>query len=503
MSARRAYLAIDAGTGGGKCVIFDGEGQRLGSHRQPWTYHVTTHPAMPLVKEFEFDANEFWGILAHCVGAALHQAGLDAADIAGVATTSQREGCVFLNAAGREIYAGPNIDSRAFAEGIEILSELGPERLHQITGHSAPFIFPIARFLWHRKKRPEPVAQLLMINDWLTYRLCGARTAEPSNATESMLFDLRQRTWSSELLQKFDIPADILPPLLSPGARVGGVSPEAAQATGLAPGTPVFVGGADTQCSLLGAGVTEPGQVGATLGTTTPVQMVVDAPTFDPECNLWAGCHVVPGRWVIESNAGDTGDAYLWLLRLIGGDRELESLFELAEELSQADMLPASHAYIGPAIFNMSKVRTDRPGGFLFPYPLLHLRPDRGDLFRAFLDSIGYAVRGNCEQIARVTGVRPARFTLSGGLSRSRGLVQRIANILGIPVLAAEEPESAALGCAILTAAGAGDVRDLAAAAAAMVRTREIDPEPGAHERYAESYAKWRELNDKLEEMSI
>lgn len=503
MSAIRAYLSIDAGTGGGKCVIFDGSGRRLGSHRQPWTYHVTINPAVPLAKEFQFDAQEFWEILCHCVRAALRQAGLEPTDIAGVATTSQREGCVFLNAEGREIYAGPNIDSRAFAEGIEILSEFGPERLHHITGHSAPFIFPIARYLWHRKQRSERVAQILMINDWLTYRLCGARTAEPSNATESMLFDLRQRTWSTDLLSHFDIPADILPPVFAPGTRVGGVSEAAAAATGLAQGTPVFVGGADTQCSLLGAGVTEEAEVGATLGTTTPVQMVVAAPTFDPELNLWAGCHVVPDRWVIESNAGDTGDAYLWLLRLIGGDRDLEHLFHLAEELTQGSDLPSVHTYIGPAIFNMTKIRTDRPGGILFPYPLLHLRPDRGELMRSFLDSIGYAIRGNCEQITQATAIAPSRLTLSGGLSRSRSLVQRVANILGLAVFAAEEPESASLGCAMLVAAGSGDFESLAAATARMGRTNEIDPEPGAHERYASAYAKWRELNDKMEEMSI
>ncbi len=500
---RRVYLAIDAGTGGGKCVLFDAAGHRLGSHRQPWTYHVTTVPEAPLVKEFEFDAEEFWGILCHCIRAALVAARVDARDVAGIATTSQREGCVFLDEDRREIYAGPNMDSRAYAEGIEVLSAIGPERLHQITGHCAPFIFPISRLLWHRKHRPERVAHLLMINDWLTFRLCGALTAEPSNATESMLFDLRRRAWSEELLDRFEIPAEILAPLHASGARVGAVSPAAAEATGLAPATPVFVGGADTQCSLLGAGVLQAYEVGATLGTTTPVQMVVAEPTFDPEFRLWAGCHVVPDRWVIESNAGDTGDAYLWLLRLIGGDRDIEELVRLGEDLAR-DQEPAGvHSFIGPAIFDMTQIRVNRPGGILFPYPLLHLRPDRGEILRSFLDSIGYAVRGNCEQITHATGIAPSRLTLSGGLSRSRALVQRVANILGLPVFATDEPESAALGCAVLVAAGAGDFPDLASAVRSMVRTQEVDPEPGAHERFSESYRKWRELNDHLDTMSL
>jgi autoinducer 2 (AI-2) kinase len=455
---------------------------------------------MPLVKEFEFNAGEFWDILSHCAKAALFQAGVEAGDIAGVAATSQREGCVFPMPPDARS-TGPNIDSRAFAEGPRS-SEIGPERLHHITGHSAPFIFPIARYLWHRKQRPERVAQILMINDWLTYRPRGARTAEPSNATESMMFDLRQRDWSQELLTKFDIPADILPKVCAPGTQVG----RSLRGSGRGDRTGAGHAGLRRRrrypVPLLGAGVIDEGgrrdsrddDAGADGGPRAHLRSRVQS---------LGGCHVVPDRWVIESNAGDTGDAYLWLLRLIGGDRDLAHLFGLAEELAEADKLPSVFSYIGPAIFNMSKMRTDRPGGILFPYPLLHLRPDRGEIFRSFLDSIGYAIRGNCEQITSATSMAPARVTLSGGLSRSRALVQRIANILGLPIFAADEPESASLGCAILTAAGCGDFDDIASAAAQMVRTSEIDPTAGVHEQYAAPYAKWRELNEKLEDMSI
>src|SRR5262249_35265269 len=161
-----------------------------------------------------------------------------------IAATSQREGCVFLDAHGAELYAGPNLDARAFMEGLDVLNTLGAERLYQITGHSAPFIFPIARYLWFRKHATAVVAHLLMINDWLTYRLSGELTAEPSNATESMLFDLRARTWSDEILSTFDISAQILPSMRRSGERVGTLTAAAAASTGLRAGTPVYVGGA-------------------------------------------------------------------------------------------------------------------------------------------------------------------------------------------------------------------------------------------------------------------
>ena len=352
-------LVLDAGTGGAKAAVFDTGGHLLGCHAEPWQYEIVANAQVPMVKECSFDAARFWEIL--CASARTALAASGAREILGVACTSQREGCVFLDAAGAEIYAGPNLDSRGFLEGFEVLERLGGERLHEITGHSAPFIFPLVRYLWFRKHDRRRVAHLLMINDWMSYRLCGELMAEPSNAGESMLFDFRRRVWSEEILAAFDIPADVLPALRTPGEPCGGVTAAAARSLGIAAGTPVFVGGADTQCALLGAGAADPGDLGIVLGTTTPLQLVVDRPLLDPAANLWAGCHVVPERWVIESNLGSTGDAYCWLLELCL--RGADDPHRRAAELAAAAQRDGTLMFIGPRIFDLTKIRPDMPGG--------------------------------------------------------------------------------------------------------------------------------------------
>ena len=497
-----AFVTLDAGTGGGKCVIFDARGGVLGAHREAWTYDLRSNADVPFVKEYSFSGPAFWDILCRCARTAVARAGIAPGDVVGIATTSQREGCVFLDAHGTEVYAGPNLDARGFAEGLEVVSTIGAERLYQITGHSAPFIFPIARYLWFRKHSTTRVAHLLMINDWLTYRLSGELSAEPSNATESMLFDLRQRCWSEEILSTFDIPRSILPRVRRSGERVGALTRAAAAALGLAAGTPVFVGGADTQCSLLGAGVTEPGETAATLGTTTPVQTVASEAIFDPQSRLWAGCHVVPDRWVIESNAGDTGDAYLWMLDLVGADVPRAERYRLGERLAASAFGPPTMLFVGPSVFDLTKMRFNRPGGMLFPFPALHVRPDRATLLRAFLESIGYALRANIGQIEAVAGTSTKELTLSGGMSRSAVLTRIIADVSGLPVRVAAEPESAALGCAVLIAANAGH-GDLRSAAAAMGRRDCLPPDSTQHERYEAAYAKWRELYERLDEVEL
>jgi autoinducer 2 (AI-2) kinase len=496
-----AIVVLDAGTGGAKCTVFDADGRLLAARGERWDYTVVANPDVPMVKEYAFDPEGFWQILARCTRAALQAAGVAPGDVLGVATTSQREGCVFLDAQGREIYAGPNLDSRAFMEGLEVLGTLGPQRLYEITGHSAPFIFPLARYLWYRKRGGAAVARLLMINDWMTYRLCGAASTEPSNAAESMLFDLRGRDWSAEILQQFEIPAEILPPIFCAGERVGAVHEAAAALTGLATGTPVFAGGADTQCALLGAGAIEVGDVAVILGTTTPVQAVVAEPLLDPAANLWAGCHVVPQRWVIESNAGSTGDAYLWLLDLLvhtAGDR-----YARAEALARAQEDSGTFTFIGPRIFDLTKLRPDMPGGVLFRFPTLQLRPSAGAVLRAFLESVAYAVRANIAQIEAVTGRPTARLVAGGGMSRNDLLMHLIADAVGVPVSRAREAENTGLGCAILVASGAGAYPDIASAARAMCRHDDVAPDPQRGAAIESGFAKWRELYERLETLSV
>lgn len=494
-------VSLDAGTGGAKASVFATDGHLLAVDHQAWDYTVHSRPDLPFIKEYAFDPERFWSVLSRCTKNALAQAAVAPSDVVGVAATSQREGCVFLGKGGDVLYAGPNLDSRAFEEGLHVLGTLGPERLYEITGHSAPFIFAVARYLWFRKHDTRPVEKLLMINDWMTYRLCGAICSEPSSATESMLFDFRKRDWSDDILDTFDIPRDVLPPLRDPGQRVGTVSSEAAAATGLAAGTPVFAGGADTQCSLLGAGAVERGDTAVILGTTSPVQTVVSEPTLDPASNLWAGCHVVPGRWVLESNVGSSGDAYHWLLDLlVVGEDDRHAV---AEKLASAEPAGGTFTFIGPRIFDLTKLRPDMPGGIFFRFPSFQLRPGAGELLRAFLESLAFAVRANLEQLQAVLSYTPDCLIAGGGMSRNQLLLQLLADVTGLTVRCAEEAECAGLGCAVLAAVGAGVYRDVGKAVAAMCRHREILPDEHRHEQYAKTFEKWRELYDVLDTLSV
>jgi autoinducer 2 (AI-2) kinase len=498
-------LTLDAGTGSGRCIAFDVHGRPVAAAQERFTYRSFVDPDMPFLRGFDLDPEAFWGALARCARAVVAQLPREAR-LRGVIATSQREGCAFLDAAGEVLYAGPNIDGRGVTEGIGLQDTFSIERLHAITGHAPPYIFPLVRYLWFRKHHDaRRIATLLMLNDWITYLLSGERVAEHSNAAESMLYDVTRREWSHEILDTLAIPADILPRLCAAGTRVGAVTAAAAAATGVPEGTPVFAGGADTESGLLGSGVYETGETGAVVGTTAPVQMVIERPLLDGTGKLWTSPHVVAERWVLESNAGDTGGAYRWLLELVFGAADAKA--HAAAEQLIADTGPGVHrvlCHLGPAIFNLRDMSPFKAAGLLFRFPLLQVdRPLRGEILRAYLDSVAFAIRGNCEQLVAVSGRPLARLAVSGGMTQSPTLVRALVDTLGVPVRVASVAESTGLGSAILAAVGAGLHPGVPDAVEAMARSSQVDPEPARAREYDERYREWREFYEKLQGWTI
>lgn len=505
MSDRSPYfVALDYGTGGGKCAIFDAGGHCVACVREPWSYTELDLGAGSMGRGYSFEPDAFWAALARCTRAALAQSAIDPGAIAGVASTAQRLGTVFLDAHGREIYAGPNMDGRGFSGALDVMGKLGMDDGVRITGHWPPFVSSLARLLAYRADAAAPpVATVLTLNDWLSYRLSGTLTSEPSNAGESLLLDVAARRWSPSILETFEIPPELLPPVVEPASRIGGVTAAAAEQLGLRAGTPVFAGGGDTQCALLGSDVVEPGEAGAVLGTTSPVMTATAEPLFDASGRLWTGCHVVPGRWTLESNSGDTGIAYEWLLEILG--LAGEAGFRCAEDAmaASAQQPPSVVSVAGPQIWDVLNFRPNQALGFVFPHPPFSRRPARGDFCAAFLLNVACAIRANLEQIEAVLGKPVTALTLSGGMTRSTALLRSFAGVIERPIRVSEEANATPLGAAVLAAAGAGTYPSIAAAADAMVRKHPLAVEQPLSDGYAAYYGRWRALYDAVRDLPV
>jgi len=487
-------LVIDAGTSGVRCLITDLKGQVISICHQKWSYQSPDDIA-PLGKEFATD--EFWKMICECVRQTLKKGNLSDKDIVGISATSQREGAVFLDKKGREIYAGPNIDLRALTEGISLDNEHGKE-IYAITGHLPSFLFVPAKLKWFKANRPEiynRIATVLSINDWIIYRLCGERVSEACGASEIGLIDIRERRWSNRLQKLLEFPRDIYPELIPTGSKVGKVTSRAGYEMGILTGTTVAQGAPDAQCGLLGMGIKEKGQVGIVAGWSAPVQMVTDEPVFDSAARTWTSCHPLAGRWILESNAGEAGSAINWLRETMFKQDELseEAAYSLMEKLALS--VPAGAegalAFLGPSAMDVSHLGL-KFGGFLFPIPMSATNIQQAHLVRAALENLCFAIKANCHQLEEISGLKIKEVRLGGGLAKSQSLIQILPAVLDMPVLVSEITEVSAIGAAMCAAVGSGVYASFEEATGAMKpEMKAIEPEQLATLEYAEHYQRW------------
>jgi sugar (pentulose or hexulose) kinase len=497
-------LAIDAGSAGARSLITNLQGQLVSSACQEWTYDTPAEVA-PLGKEF--DPGRFWGIICQLIGGAIKKAAIASGDIIAVSAASQRQGVVFLDKNGHELYAGPNTDLRALSEGFSIDSEFGSE-IYRITGHTPSFLFTPAKLRWFKANHPyiyKRITTVLSISDWVIYKLSGERAAEISSESDTGLVDIHQSRWSGRLVKMLHLPQGIYPEINLAGTCVGRVTPAAAEQTGLATGTPVVTGGADTQCGLLGMGVKDEGQVGIVAGWSGSVQMVTAQPIIDSRGRIWTSCHVLPGKWVLESNAMESGGAYRWLKELIcDASNTAEDTYTLMDRMAQ-ETLPGAEgvlAFIGPRLMDMSRLRPSL-GGFIFPVTPSVINIERKHLIRAALENLCFAFKANCTQLEEVSQLRVKEVSIGGGLAQSRSLVQILSDVLDMPVACFEMPQVTSWGTAMCAAVSSGAYADLEQAMEAMrPKSKIVEPTPKSAEECLQCYQRWLSVGKRIEDLS-
>jgi len=511
MKLSRYLLALDAGTGAGRCFIVDAEGHRCFSAYREWQYVI---PGDAPTRGLEFEAESLWQILTQVIREVIASNGVDPSQIAAVSTTSMREGFVLLDEAGREIFAAPNRDQRGWEEAQEIEKDYG-WAIHRTSGHWPTAVFAPARLLWLRRHRPEIYAQathLLMLNDWAAYRLCHVLGSEPTNAAETALYDIVKLRWAEGLLEHLDIPLRLFSKVRPAGTVLGEINAQVAQQTHLKAGTPVVVGGADTQCGVLAANGIQAGAAVAIAGTTTPVQVVLGEPIIDPEARTWSAPHVVPGHWVLESNCSVTGSVLRWFrgafcqaevaeAKRTGGNAYALMMDEAARSPIGARGV---FAMLGPTIMDAKRLHrgSTEVGGFIMTRArsLPTTQPEsKADCIRAILESFAYAIRANCEQITSITGRKIEKLGVCGGTASSAFWLSMLSDVVGIPIQVPRILEASALGAAICAGVGSGDYQDLPSGVRALVQIRQtIEPNLAAHRQYDDYYHQWLALRKHL-----
>jgi sugar (pentulose or hexulose) kinase len=478
-------LVVDAGTSALRGVLVGSDGEAELVDGQP--YHVfVPEDAAPFGRELAPDD------LIGALGRLLENAAAAGSEIAAVAVTGQREGIAFVDAAGAALFVSPNVDARAVAEGMAIDGERA-ETVYRVTGHIPSMIQAPAKLAWLRTHRPdvsERVSAVLPLVDWLATLLAETSAVSRTLAAENGLLDIVSGGIAAELLA-----ASMLDPALVPEVFEDGHVAGTAEGGPLA-GHPVVLAGADTQCALLGLGVLEAGRAGVPAGWSAPLQFVTASPVFDGQIRTWTSVHAAPGRWILESNAGETGRAWEWVTNLLSVTPEAGGRIAAGSPAGSRDVLAA----IGPPRMRADSMNAGT-GAITFPLPIVMSDAGLPDVLRATLEACAFAVRANLEQLDEVSGARIDRLCLGGGMSRIGLLPQLVADVIDRPVQLARSPKTSAVGAAMLAFVALGRFGSLAEAATAMAGGG-LTFEPRLRESagYDDYYARWLELCERIAE---
>ena len=494
-------LALDAGTGSCRAVVFDEAGGQVAMAQREWTHHALD--GVPGSQVFDTDAN--WRLISECVREVLQSGSVEASAIQAVSTTSMREGMVLYGKDGSEIWACPNVDSRASAEATELVRNGAAEKIYRTGGDWVAITAP-ARLRWIRQHEPrvfQETRHLNMLADWISFRLAGEYFTDPSIGSSSGMFDLSSRTWSPEIIEICEMSADVFPAVLEPGTVAGAVTARAAEETGLRAGTPVIVGGADTQLGLVGIGLVDTGKFTIVGGTFWQQTIGLAESTIDPQARLRTLCHALSGQWMMEGIGFYCGLTMRWFrdafceLEKQQARREGGDAYALMEDAAK-DVPAGSNGVFG--IFSNTMVARRwihaSPGFVQFDVGN-PAGSGRKECIRAIEEAAAYVSYGHLKVIEEVTGRRCEEVVFTGGASKGMLWPQVLADVLGLPVTVPRVKESTALGAAIFAGIGAGIYSDVEAAAKRVVsHERTIEPDAKNHARYRTLYEDWRRLYD-------
>lgn len=504
MAASGTYtLGIDIGTTGVKAVLVDVTGVVVAEAGEEYpTRYVGRYGA-------EQDPEQWWAGSVRSIRRVLERALVGPAAVAGVGVSSQAPSPVAVDAELRPVRPAVLwMDRRGSSEcaaRVDAASAVIRRTGNRLDAYfAAPKLSALLRAEADLLRRADTV---VMCSGYVVAKLSGVRCCDTGHAGLTLLAELGATDWAADLAGLWGVPPAWLPPIVAPTEVVGGVTPEAAAATGLAAGTPVVAGGVDGVTASLAAGVADHGDICEMTGQSTVVNVAYDAERFAAVGDRWDGTlsvlpYPIPGRHLIYGSMVASGGILRWFrdhfgdreVRAAGGDES--AAFTVLDELA-ATAEPGSGGLVLLPYFlgERSPIWDPDARGALVG---LTMGTGRAEVVRAILEGTAFGLAHNLDELRRV-GLAPSVVHAVGGGARGRTWNQIKADVTGVAIRVGAQRADAPVGAALLAAAGVGVLPDLVAAVRARNQPRErYDPDPDRHALYRESYAAYRELYPAL-----
>lgn len=265
----------------------------------------------------EQDPADWWQAALSAVKTVMADSRVAASDIRAIGLSGQMHGAVLLDKGGEVLR--PSIiwcDQRTADECRWLEREIGAARLLELTSNPALTNFTLTKLLWVRTHEPHVwsrIRHVLLPKDYVRFRLSGTHAIDVADASGTLMLDVAQRQWSNEMLAASGVPLEWLPEVFESPAVCATLSAEAAKMTGLLAGTPIVAGAGDQAAGAVGMGITRPGTVSVTIGTSGVVFAATERPALDRKGRIHTFCHAIPGRWHVMGVTQAAGLSLRWL----------------------------------------------------------------------------------------------------------------------------------------------------------------------------------------------
>lgn len=468
------FLGLDIGTSGAKSLICDEQGKIINIA----TVEYPLYTPFPLWSEQ--DPDDWWRGAQQVIRKVIHGADIKPTEISAIGLTGQMHGAVFLDQDDKVIRRALLWnDQRTAAECDQITQMVGYDRLIEITGNPALTGFQAPKIIWLRNQEPENyerLAKVLLPKDYIRLKLTGVYATDCSDASGTLLLDLRRRDWSPEILNILQIPGEWLPKVYEGSHVTGKLLLNVAAELGLPAGVPVVAGGGDNAAAAVGTGIVRSGLVSSSIGTSGVVFAHSDEIIFDPAGRLHTFCHAVPGKNHLMAVTLSAGNSLRWLRDTFqNAVREMSGLTDLVMDYdamtAQAAKVPVGSEGLiflpyltGERTPHLDPMAT---GGFVG----LTARHTPAHLTRAVMEGVTFSLLDGLK-IMRGLDVPIQQVRAIGGGGKSPLWCQMQADIFNCEVVNLEVEEGPAYGAALLAIAADQDAEVVSEVSERCVKTK-------------------------------
>lgn len=471
----KLILGVDSSTSATKVIAFDGRGKIVaeGAHEYP-LYHA--QPGW-----VEQDPEDWWKAFVAGCRKVTGTRGVAATALQGIGITHQRFTFVpvdrAMNPLRRAILWN---DIRCAKEAAYATEKLGKQHIFERTGYP-PGQWTLYKALWLKRNEPklyDKTYKLVLVQDYLIYRLTGNLVTLPGAATMTGALDIAHPTrWATDIIRGLGVREDIWIEKILPGGSVAGtVTNQAARETGLPEGLPVVTTAGDQPCGILGAGVVEPGEIGINGGTSCTNELVVHGLPHRQKADYFI--EISPnGEYVVENYIASGGSALMkWYRHNFGhadearAAREKRNPWEVIYGLAADSPVGNRGMMVVPFFQGANGPFWDlHARGVMLG---LHTEQGRAQLVRGLMEGLAYESRRQIELMESGSGTKVQLIKMYGGSARSDYWNQTFCDVLNRPLVVPDTAETTALGAAISAAVGCGMCDSFKSAVKQMIHIR-------------------------------